>query len=128
MNFTKNQSGFMGAIEILLIVVLIGVIGFASTKVYNSARSADASNKEAIDVAEKTADYKPASSIKEATEPVVTETKEPTETIEVKTEAPVEVVKDKPVTIKFTKGGGSQQGNNVVVSAWLESTQTGTCS
>ena len=133
-----NMKGVIGVTELGAMAVLIVMVGFVSFRIAsvnnevneslsNAESSSESLDLEAIKIAEaeeakKEIDLPDKEEVKEEEKPVEVVKEEPKE--EPKEEEPVKV---KPTYINFTKGGGSQQGDNVVVSASLESDQTGTC-
>lgn len=135
MNISKDERGFIGIVEVGLIVLLVGVIGFTGVRVYNAKRSVDAANDAAVEVAEKAAKFDPAKVIKVEEEKETEQVEKTEDEAEVEKEIEVEVSKPtttveekpKPTNISLTLVEGAQVGENVVVSSQLASNQTGTC-
>lgn len=125
-----NQSGFIGLFEVGAIVLLIAVVGFTAYRINsinsevdrslnNTADGSESAQKQPITV-------KQEDEAKEVTIPKKEEPKDPapvaTETVKKTEPKATDVTK-----VKFTKGGGEQQGEAVKVSGTMESAQTGTC-
>lgn len=61
----KDQRGLAGVAEVGLVGLLLVVIVFAGTRVYNATRTADQANQEAIKVSETSPDFKEADTLQE---------------------------------------------------------------
>lgn len=128
-----NSTGFLGLLELAGIGVLVISVAFVSYRIAQVNNNVN----DSLSSAERSSEDAAAQEIKLAQ---LNEAEEKEVDVP-KQEAPVEEkpVEDKPISteptktetkptvIKFTKGGGSQQDDSVVVSANLESAQTGTC-
>lgn len=130
-----NERGMIGLVELAALVALSAIIGFTVYRVItinsqvdntlaNTAESSQSAQKQPITIAQ--AEEEP----EEVTIPEEKVVKEEelvkTGETPAKPQPPEDNIKDISY-IKFVKGGGDQQGDSVVVSGTLESTQSGTC-
>lgn len=127
-----NQKGFLGPIEILAVVLLVGVIGFTAWRVI-SIRSDVNQSLSNTDTSSESGGLNPikVNEAEEAKEVTIPKEEVPKETVAVADEE-----KPKPVTeevkkdityIKFSSRSASQDGDSVDASGMLASPQSGTC-
>lgn len=129
-----NQAGFLGPLEILAVVFLVGLIGFTAWRVISIRSNVDNSLRNTNDSSESGAlnpikVNEPKDETKEVTIP---EKEVPKETVavaeeEVKPKPKPEEVKKKINYVSFNKGGGGQQDDQIHVSGTMGAAFSGTC-
>lgn len=132
----KDQRGLAGVAEVGLIGLLLVVIVFAGTRVYNATHSADQANQEAIKVSETSPDFSEADTLEEEKKEVEQEPKEEekeepkTVTVSEDKPKPEETDKkeeDKPQWIDLNFLGVSEAGETYTFSAGLGGSRSGWC-
>jgi len=123
---TNNESGVAHLVLILAVAVVVA-IGAVGVTVYrkNEAQKASDATKRASTVQQQSSTAAEEKELDSAQAPAAAPAPAPAPTTTPKTSTTT--VKSQQRTIQFTKGGGSQQGEYVVVSGTLAETIAGTC-
>lgn len=131
---SKDERGLVGFIEIGLVLILVGVIAFAGSRVYNATRQADQSNQEAVKISAETPEFKKVAQIveeeKTSTEEPAEKTTEPiaeTTTKPKTEETPKTEEKPQPTQVGFTLTSSEVLAESIVFSGGLDQNRSGYC-
>jgi len=134
MKLSKDQRGLAGVAEAGLIGVLLVVIVFAGTRVYNATRSADQANQQAVKISQTSPDFSKVDTLEEEKKQVEEPKKEEAkpETVAVseakpKTEEVPDKKKTEPTWIDLDYTGVSETADAYTFSATLGGSRTGFC-